>query len=570
MSKTFLEVFPTLKVDADVKGLLEKTEVVKISANHDRNHIRIYLHAERLIFKKIIWYLEKEIKNQLFSNKDVSIKIIETFHLSGQYNAKTLIGAYKESILEELNAYSVLLYNLLRTADMQFDTQDTMTLTIDHTIIAKTRGNELIEFIEKIVCERCGLNLKINMEYRKPKESKYRRNSEEQIRQEVKAIVSRTKFGKGDEEDSKPQEDGLLIEEKTTKTTKAKETSTNTASEIKEGVAASQKSNTSTDKKAIDKKPFEKKTFEKKGEFRKKYEPGSKKSDNPDVIYGRDFDDEPMEIEKIDGPIGEVVIRGKVVSLDTREIRNEKTIVIFSITDFTDTIVLKVFAKNEDVKSITAGLKPDSFIKVKGVATIDKFDSELTIGSIVGIKKIPDFTTIRMDVSPEKRVELHCHTKMSDMDGVSEAKDIVKRAYKWGHRAIAITDHGAVQGFTDAGHVWDDLWKAEKGKRKETGEENPDKQDFFKVIYGVEAYLVDDLKEIVTLIKRLSEADFKEVEGTGDDYFDYGFRYENTKDLTNWECEHGEIVLIRSYDCDGYVKYLHSRLTKKENKHLLK
>jgi hypothetical protein len=78
------------------------------------------------------------------------------------------------------------------------------------------------------------------------------------------------------------------------------------------------------------------------------------------------------------------------------------------------------------------------------------------------------------------------------------------------------------------------------------------------------------LKMIVTLIKRLSEADFKEVEGTGDDYFDYGFRYENTKDLTNWECEHGEIVLIRSYDCDGYVKYLHSRLTKKENKHLLK
>ena len=76
MSKTFLEVFPTLKVDADVKGLLEKTEVVKISANHDRSHIRIYLHAERLIFKKIIWYLETEIKNQLFSNK-----LLQKIHL---------------------------------------------------------------------------------------------------------------------------------------------------------------------------------------------------------------------------------------------------------------------------------------------------------------------------------------------------------------------------------------------------------------------------------------------------------------------------------------------------------
>ena len=95
-------------------------------------------------------------------------------------------------------------------------------------------------------------------------------------------------------------------------------------------------------------------------------------------------------------------------------------------------------------------------------------------------------------------MELHCHTKMSDMDGVSEAKDIVKRAYKWGHPAIAITDHGVVQSFPDANHVWEDLWKEEKNKRKEAGDPNPDKQDFFKIIYGMEAYLVDDLKEIVT------------------------------------------------------------------------
>ncbi len=84
-----------------------------------------------------------------------------------------------------------------------------------------------------------------------------------------------------------------------------------------------------------------------------------------------------------------------------------------------------------------------------------------------------------MDTSPEKRVELHCHTKMSDMDGVSECKDIVKRAMKWGHKAIAITDHGDVQAFPDANHAL-----------------SPD--DDFKVIYGVEAYLVDDLKDIIT------------------------------------------------------------------------
>ena len=86
----------------------------------------------------------------------------------------------------------------------------------------------------------------------------------------------------------------------------------------------------------------------------------------------------------------------------------------------------------------------------------------------------------RKDKYPEKRVELHCHTKMSDMDGVSEAKDLVKRAHDWGHPAIAITDHGVVQGFTDANHVIEDL----------------DKDDPFKVIYGVEGYLVDDLTKI--------------------------------------------------------------------------
>lgn len=149
------------------------------------------------------------------------------------------------------------------------------------------------------------------------------------------------------------------------------------------------------------------------------------------------------------------------------------------MTDFTDTIVLKIFARNDDVPELLKEISGGKFVRVKGVATIDKFDSELTIGSIVGIKKCADFTTVRMDTSVEKRIELHCHTKMSDMDGVSDVKDIVKRAMKWGHKAIAITDHGDVQAFPDANHTV------------------PSDSDF-KVIYGVEAYLVDDLKGMVT------------------------------------------------------------------------
>ena len=462
MSKAFREAFPTLKLEEELEGLLDTTEVTKISANHEHTHIRIYLRAKRLIFKKNIWKLEKAITEQIFQNRAIQVKIIESYELSEQYTPKSLIEVYKDSILDELNAYSVLEYNLLRTADMEFPEEDRLILTMDETIIAKTRTDEIIEFLEKVICERCGMNLKIFPQYRKPQESKYRKNSEEQIRQEVAGIVARTKLVmEGKSQETEEKEKTVETEEKTKTIAK---TAGNRADTSKNGTNYA--------------KPKQK--FEKRGEFRRKFESDNgKKSMNPDVIYGRDFEEESMEIEKIDGPIGEVVIRGKILSVDIREIRNEKTIIIFSVTDFTDTIVLKIFASNDDVPELLKEISGGKFVRVKGVATIDKFDSELTIGSIVGIKKCADFTTVRMDTSVEKRIELHCHTKMSDMDGVSDVKDIVKRAMKWGHKAIAITDHGDVQAFPDANHTV------------------PSDSDF-KVIYGVEAYLVDDLKGMVT------------------------------------------------------------------------
>ena len=458
MSKPFKEAFPTLQLDEELDNLLETTEVTKISANHDHNHIRIYLRAKRLIFKKNIWKIEKAILAQIFQNRDIKVKIIESFELSEQYTPQSLMDVYRDSILDELNAYSVLEYNLLRTATMEFDQPHHMLLTMDETIIAKTRTDEIVEFLEKVVCERCGMNLIIQTAFRKPQESKYRKNSEKQIAQEVQSIIARTKFAMSEEgKEEKPAEEEAVA--------------ATSGQEKKTASKASGKEHSSGGRK--------KQTFEKKGEFRRKFEhDNNKKSMNPDVIYGRDFEDETIEIEKIDGPIGEVVIRGKILSVDTREIRNEKTIIIFSMTDFTDTIVLKIFARNDDVKDLLEEIDKGKFVKVKGVATIDKFDSELTIGSIVGIKKCADFTTVRMDTSIDKRVELHCHTKMSDMDGVSEVSDIIKQASKWGMPAIAITDHGVCQAFPDANHTVEKL-------------------DGFKVIYGVEAYLVDDLKALI-------------------------------------------------------------------------
>ena len=340
MAKSFKEVFPTLKLDSDISELLNDAEVTKISANHEHDHIRIYLCAKRLIFKKNIWKLENAIEGQIFKGKNLKVTIIESYQLSEQYTPRSLMDVYKDSILDEINRHSVLEYNLLRTADMKFTDDYHMVMTLDETIIAKTRTNEIMEFLEKVVCERCGFDFHINVEYRQPEESRYRKNSEKQIQQEVENIISRTKFAikdGHDETEEKPSEEktdqGMFVDN----TTDSKAGMSNDTKSAGNPAKSVDKKSASAGKN--EEKKFERK-FEKKGEFRRKYD------NDPDVIYGRGFEDEPIDIEKIDGPIGEVCIRGKVLNVDKREIRNEKTIMIFSLTDFTDTIVLKVFTRN--------------------------------------------------------------------------------------------------------------------------------------------------------------------------------------------------------------------------------
>ena len=121
-------------------------------------------------------------------------------------------------------------------------------------------------------------------------------------------------------------------------------------------------------------------------------------------------------------------VKGKIFNVEEREIRGERTIITMTLSDFTDTIHVKMFVKNEFLEDIRGKIKAGAFVKLKGMTTLDRFDHELTISSVVGIKKIADFTTHRMDYSYKKRVELHCHTKMSDMDGVTDAAVLLNRA----------------------------------------------------------------------------------------------------------------------------------------------
>ncbi len=450
MAKRFFDVFPTLKVQKEMKNLFEEAEVWKVSTTSLKDSLKIYLLSAHLIQKSRIFEMERMIKEQLFGRTGIFIQIKESFRLSEQYTPENLMNEYRESILDELHERSMVEYNMFLNTKYRFEEGNILCLTMADTIVAKGKQEAIVQLVEEVFNSRCNVPVEVRVVYEKPKESKYRKYNELQLQQEINAIV--------DGNIKRRREHAQQLEEAREEKREQKEAKKDTLQ-----APARQ-----------EKKDFPKRDFPKR-EYQQ-----ARKSDDPNVVYGRSFEDEAIELSQVVGEMGEITVRGKVISFDTREIRNERTIIMFAVTDFTDTIMVKMFARNEQLPELLGEVKQGAFLKVKGVTTIDKFDGELTIGSVTGIKKIPDFTTTRMDTSPVKRVELHCHTKMSDMDGVSEVKDIVKRAHAWGHKAVAITDHGVVQAFPDANHFIETL----------------DKDDPFKVIYGVEGYLVDDLTDI--------------------------------------------------------------------------
>ena len=481
MAKSFFEVFPQLKLDTDLHGMLDDATVSKVSTTRQRNSLRIYLGCGRLLPKEKIYFLESELKRQLFPHHTMNIKIIEHFQLSEQYTLKNLLDVYWSSILTEFHRYSLLEYNLLRQAKVDVVEENSLRISLEDSVLAHQKEEEIYHILEKIFNERCNQSVQIQMEFHEKKESKYRKNADLKMQNEVENVIRLSSFGakrhsEGEYLESEeagasevPWETGETAAKPAKKAAPAKKTEAPVAK--KEAVPAGKKSAKQEEHGGFRKNFGGSRDFRERGSF--------KRSDNPDVIFGRDFEEETIRIEQIMGEMGEVVIRGQILSMDERPIRGEKTILMFSITDFTDTIMVKMFCKDEYLKEIKdGGIAKGAFLKIKGVTTIDRFDSELTIGSVIGIKKIPSFVSTRMDTSPVKRVELHCHTKMSDMDGVSDVKDIIKRAMKWGHKALAITDHGDVQAFPDANHAIG-------------------KDDDFKIIYGMEAYLVDDLKGLV-------------------------------------------------------------------------
>lgn len=192
---------------------------------------------------------------------------------------------------------------------------------------------------------------------------------------------------------------------------------------------------------------------------------------------GYDIKEQPVPIQQIQDEEKKITIQGTIFGLDRKELRNGNTLFMFYLTDFSDSLQMKLFAKNKEDLKVMGQLANGKWIKARGKVEMDRF---MTVPELVMIPS--DLCEVpappgRKDNAPEKRVEFHLHTTMSAMDAVTPIGDYVKLAAKWGHKAIAVTDHGGVQCYPDAA-------KAAK-------------KNGIKMIYGVEANVVNDNVAVV-------------------------------------------------------------------------
>ena len=233
---------------------------------------------------------------------------------------------------------------------------------------------------------------------------------------------------------------------------------------------------------------FAKKSLNKNGD-------NGKKSDNNDTLLGKNISGSPISINNINNDIDIAIIEGEVFDIDSKELNSGKILTTIQITDYDNSMTVKVF-EDKDRLYVKENLKVNNYIKIQGRVVYDKYLREnIIIANNINFSQKKE----RKDLADEKRVELHLHTKMSSMDGLSSATELISTVAKWGHKAIAITDHGVVQAFPEAMEISQKLG--------------------IKVIYGMEGYFVNDEENLIEIDDNLYSLDDEfivfDIETTG-------------------------------------------------------
>ncbi len=216
-------------------------------------------------------------------------------------------------------------------------------------------------------------------------------------------------------------------------------------------------------------------------------EPKKESASSPagECFFGKSFKGLSVPMKELDLNMGSVIVEGKVFAIEHRELKKRNAWVIsFDMTDNTGSVRVKRFLENSEAKPILDQVKVGTVLRVQGKMTVDKFDNETVLNPY---SMMPGTMPMRKDLAQgEKRVELHLHTTMSNMDALTDTAAAVKQAAAWGHKAIAITDHGVAQSFPDA-------MKA-ASKAKVAGSDEP-----IKILYGCEGYYVNDVDDRIVV-----------------------------------------------------------------------
>ena len=166
MAKSFFDVFPTLKIEQEMKVLFEDTEVTKVATNSDRTYLHIHLSSHHLIEKKWIYKLERMIKEQLFGRNRIQVEICERYELSELYTFGNLLQEYYDSMLLELRKASIVVCNLFQEAEWQVLSEGKIQLEVEDTIVARGKIDFLVDYLQSTFSKRFGMPIRIEVAYR--------------------------------------------------------------------------------------------------------------------------------------------------------------------------------------------------------------------------------------------------------------------------------------------------------------------------------------------------------------------------------------------------------------------
>lgn len=434
MGKTIAALAHEMAPGLQVPPELEEAVIEKVSVNKAENRATLHIESRHIVSRRKVREFEMMAGDSLLLGRKMDIVLNIHFSLSSQYGPRDVMNEYRDSFISEIREESSMLASLFDNAVIEFS-GDRLVFSLPDIPSFRSMGDRLCTFIKE----------------------RYRDGFSMDVTPELCFVP-----------DERKEREAPVPEYPD------------------EGSHSGVAEESVTPAPAPAPAPPAERSAEKRR--KRKNEPAE------GLIYGRKVpDDKAVPLSKVASEYPAITVRGKIFGVEERTLKSEKSLIIFAVTDFTDSISVKVFAEPDEAEGLMKEITEGAFVKITGAVSMDNFSHELTLFPVRGIKKIPSFESFREDNAPSKRVELHCHTQMSEMDGVSDVKAIVKRAYDWGMKGIAITDHGVVQAFPDAFHLVSDLYKKEREKCREAGKPEPDRADFFKVIYGMEGYLVDDV-----------------------------------------------------------------------------